>query len=324
MNRRGLLIRLGVLAGAVGGGWWLKDRVLWPKPKPAFDADATPWLSFRAQAVTPTIDVTVGGVPTVALIDTGAQYSVIDRGLHERLAAQGRERFNFPLPVLAYGVGGRPQLGRGAVVDVETEGLSLPGLRAAILDLGPIADRQRGLGAELILGHDVLETMVLDVETTARRSRLSAPGALPLPAQARALPARKSGASMRLDVTLEGRPVEALVDTGASSLLALSRRSAEAAGLLDGRELTRGSSLVLGGQVGAEVARARTVGVGGRTFADAPVAIFADVSAPGFPGALLGMAAFAGQTVRFDLANAGLWATEAPDVTVGPRRRGRS
>jgi hypothetical protein len=36
------------------------------------------------------------------------------------------------------------------------------------------------------------------------------------------------------------------------------------------------------------------------------------------------MGAFAGQTVRFDLANAGLWATEAPDVTVGPRRRRRS
>lgn len=323
MNRRGLLIRLGLLAGAVGGGWWFKDKVLWPAPRPEFDGGATPWLGYRARAATPTIDVTVGGVATVALIDTGAQYSVLDRGFHERLAAAGRERLSFPLPVLAYGVGGRPQVGRGAVVDVATEGLTLPGLRTAILDLGPIADRDRGLGAQLILGQDSLETMVLDVETGARRSRLSAPGALALRPGARALPVRREGGSLRLDVTLEGRSVEALVDTGASSLLALSRRAAEAAGLYDGRELTRGSSLVLGGQVGAELARARTVGVGGRTFADAPVAIFGDVSAPGFPGALLGMAAFEGQAVRVDLANAGLWTAETPDLSVTPRRRRR-
>lgn len=321
MNRRGMLIRLGLLGGAVGGGWWFKDKVLWPAPRPVFDGGATPWLSFRAQAVTPTVDVTVGGVPTVALIDSGAQYSVLDRAFHEQLAADGRERLSFPMPVVAYGVGGRPQVGRGAVVDVAMEGLALPSLRAAILDLGPIADRERGLGAQLILGQDALETMVLDVETAARRSRLSAPGAVALRADAVALPARRVGGSLRMDVTLEGARIEALVDTGASSLLALSRRSAEAAGLLDGRETTRGTSLVLGGQVGAQVARASTVGVGPRTFSDARVAIFADVTAPGFPGALLGMAAFDGQAMRVELATAGLWTAETPDMTVGRRRR---
>lgn len=323
MNRRGFLIRTGVLVGAVGGGWWFKDKVLWPTPRPIFDDVATPWLSFRAPAVTPTVDAVVGGLPTVALIDSGAQFSVLDAALHARLAAEGRERLSFPLPLLAYGVGGRPQVGRGAVIDVELEGLALPSLRAAILDLGPIADRRRGLGAQLILGQDALETMVLDVETAARRSRLSAPGALALRADARPLPARREGGALRLDVTVEGRGVEALVDTGASSLLALSRRSAETAGLLDGRPLAAGSSLVLGGQVSARVARASTVGVAGRTFADAPVAIFEDVTAPGFPGALLGMAAFEGQAVRLDLARAGLWTAETPDMTLTRRRRRR-
>jgi predicted aspartyl protease len=323
MNRRALLIRLGLLGGAVAGGWWFKDNVLWPTPRPEFPDGATPWLSFRAPAVTPTIDVEVGGVPTVALIDTGAQYSVLDRSLHEQLAAAGRERLNFPMPLLAYGVGGRPQIGRGAVVDVETEGLSLPGLRAAILDLGPIADLTRGLGARLILGQDALHTMVLDVETTARRSRLSAPGALPLRPDARPLASRLRAGALRLDVTLEGHSLEALVDTGASALLALSSRSAEELGLLDGRELSSGSSLVLGGQVGANLARARTVGVGGRTFADAEVAIYGDVKAPGFPRALLGMAAFSGQAVRIDLARGALWTAGVPEPTVVPRRRRR-
>jgi hypothetical protein len=54
-----------------------------------------------------------------------------------------------------------------------------------------------------------------------------------------------------------------------------------------------------------------------------PVAIFGDVSAPGFPGALLGMAAFEGQAVRVDLAAAGLWTAETPDLSLGRRRRRR-
>lgn len=321
MNRRGVLIRLGLLAGAVAGGWWVRDEVLWPTPRPQFDDGATPWLPYRAAAVTPTVGVTVGGLPTVALIDTGAQYSVLDAAFHRRLSAEGRERLNFPLPLLAYGVGGKPQVGRGAVVDVAAPGLALPGLRAGVLDLGPIADVERGLGAQLILGQDALETMVLDVETAEGRSRLSAPGALPRPPGARALDARRASGSLRTEVTMEGRAVEALVDTGASSLLALSRKAAEELGLLDGRVLTRGTSLVLGGQVGAQVARARTVGVGGRTFADAPVAIFGDVAAPGFPGALLGMAAFEGQALRVDLGRGGLWTSDAPDVRVTRRRQ---
>ena len=324
MNRRGALIRMGVLAGALGAGWWFKDQVLWPTPRPVVDGGNTPWLPFQAEAPTPTVSVKVGGVPTVALLDTGAQYSVIDRAFHRRLAAEGRERSNFPIPLLAYGVGGRPQMGRGAVIDVEAESLALPGLRAAILDLGPIADAERGLGAGIILGQDVLETLVLDVETGARRSRLSQPGAVAAPPGARTLTATRRGTSLRAPVTVEGGEVEAMIDTGASSLLALSSRVAEALGLLDGRPLTGGSSLVLGGQVAAQVARARTVGRGERTFSHAPVAIFRDVAAPGFPGALLGMAAFAGETVRLDLGAGRLWTAPERNLVVAPRRRGRT
>jgi predicted aspartyl protease len=323
MNRRALLIRLGLLGAAVGGGWWFKETVLWPRPRPAFPAGVPAWTPFAAPAVVPTMPGTVGGRETVVLIDSGAQYSVLDRGLHARLAADGALGMSYPLPLLAWGVGGRAQLGRATTVDVSVPGLSLPGLRTAILDLGPIAETERGLGVGLILGQDALATLVLDVDTTSARVRLSAPGALADPPGAQALDSRRAGGALKLPISVEGRPLDALVDTGASALVSLSRRSAEKVGLLDGRPLEGGSSLVLGGQVQAEVARVRTVAIGRRTFADEPVPIFGDVTAPGFPDALVGMAAFAGSIMRMDLARGALLATDAPDITVGPRRRRR-
>lgn len=322
MNRRALLVRLGILGGAVAGGWWFKEHVLWPTPQPRFPGDgATGWIDFAARALTPTVRGRVGGVETVILIDSGAQYSVIDRGLWSRLEAQGRTGMTFPLPLLAYGVGGGSQVGRATSADVEAAGVTLEGLRLAILDLGPITDVEQGLGASVILGQDVLETLVLDVEVPAARLRLSAPGARPDPAGAEALLVRREGTSLRTTVHIEDRPVEALFDSGASAAVSLSRASAQRAGLLDGRPLRRGSSLVLGGAVGADVARADRIRVGARVLREVSVPIFGDVRAPGFPDALLGMAAFEGRTVRLDLGRPALMSSPAPDVRVGRRRR---
>ena len=64
----------------------------------------------------------------------------------------------FDIPMVAYGVGGQAQVGRGATLDVAIggpQGVRLEGLRAAILGLGPLAS-DKGLGAPLILGQDVL------------------------------------------------------------------------------------------------------------------------------------------------------------------------
>lgn len=313
MKRRSFLIRAVALAGLGGAAWWARDNVLWRGPQIAFAAGGTsgelPWAQPRAGV--PTATVSLMGREVTALIDSGAQYSVIDRALVAELGIDG----GVDMPMVAYGVSGEPQVGRGVTLEVTIGDMTLSGLRAAILDLGPLASPQ-GLGAPLILGQDVLGAAVLDLDVAERRLALTRREDHVLDPALASLPVRRSGRMLMLDVTVEGAVIPAVVDTGASALLALSRESATAAGLLDGRPSRQGQSIVLGGVVGAEVVQARTVTVGDTLFRNQATAIYADVPLPGFPAALLGMEAFAGQRLTLDVGGARLFASRPLDLTI--------
>lgn len=313
MNRRSLLIRAGALAGAVGGGWWLKDHVLWRPPGMRFlNGERTPWIGFAAEGINPIVPVRLADRLVNALIDSGAQYSVIDRAFFEGLADVLGPAPMFDIPMVAYGVGGRPQMGRGVRLDLGLEGLQLQGLRCAMLNLGPIADVQ-GLSAPLILGQDVLRHLVLEVDAERRSVRLGERhGAVE--GDLRRLAVRRKGTALLVPVEIEGRALEAVVDTGASSVLSLSRSSAEQAGLMDGRPAETGESLVLGGRIEARVVTATHVTAAGRDFRDVPVAVYGAVGLPGTPTALLGMGAFRGGRLVMDIGGAGLWRSQAVDL----------
>ena len=314
MRRRSFLIRASAAAAAVGGGLWLKDHVIWRRPTLRFPDDgASGWLPFAvAGAATPTVRMRIAGREVTALIDSGAQYSVIDRALVEAL---GLTRF-FDMPLVAYGVGGQPQVGRGVTLDLTAGSLSVGGLRAAILDLGPLAEAA-GLGAPLVLGQDILGEAVLEMDLKRRRARLVDPAGYEVSPALRSVPVKRSGTALTTEVTVEGAVIRAVVDTGFSSLLALGQSAAEAAGLLDGRPVEPGSSLVLGGAVAARIVRARTMTFADQVHRNRPVSIFADTAAPGVPDALLGMGAFAGRRVVIDLGAGRLWASRPLDLTVG-------
>lgn len=314
MKRRDVLVRLGLVAAGVGGAWWLRDNVLWRRPEVAFPASAD-WLDYdEPRAGVPTVRAVVAGRPVRALVDSGAEYSVIDRALFDSLGLTNA----FDMPLVAYGVSGQPQLGRGATLDVEVGGLRLGALRTAILGLGPLASRD-GLGASLILGRDLLGETVLEIDVNQRRLRLLPPGT-PMPPSVSPVAVHRKGGALVTEATVEGATVEAVVDTGASALIALSRSAAEGAGLLDGRHSRRGASIVLGGAMASSVVEARTVTFGDQLYERVECPIYPDVALPGFPNALLGMAAFAGRRMVMDLGAGRLSVSRALDLTV---ERGR-
>ncbi|MET4685064.1 putative aspartyl protease [Brevundimonas faecalis] len=315
MKRRAFLIRTAAVGAAVAGGLWLKDHVLWRKPRLSFGTDGSSGWSPLAvtETATPTVRVDMAGRSFVALIDSGAQYSVIDRALVAELDLTDV----FDMPLVAYGVGGRPQVGRGTTLAITVGDLRIEGLRAAILDLGPLA-REEGLGAPLILGQDVLGEAVLDIDMKGRRVRLTRPDAHVPPPSVRPLAVRRSGTALTTEIVVEGTPLTAVIDTGSSALAALSRSAAEAAGLLDGRPERSGSSIVLGGLTSARVVEARRVVVGDEVWNGTEVHVYADAPLPNYPRALLGMAAFADRQVVLDLGRGRLHLSSEMDLMVGP------
>ncbi|QTN19410.1 retroviral-like aspartic protease family protein [Brevundimonas sp. AJA228-03] len=314
MNRRDLLTRAALLAGGLGGAWWLRDNVLWRDPAVSFGADGTSgWVPYDAPyAATPTALVTIAGQTVRALIDSGAQYSVIDSGLFDAL---GLTRA-LDLPLVAYGVGGGAQMGRGTTLQIALGDMRIADLRAAILALGPLAMRE-GLSAPLILGQDVLGEAVLELDTAGRRLRFHARSGHVLPSNVLPVVVGKSRGALETEVTVEGARVQAVIDTGASALIALGRETAQNAGLLDGRPVRRGSSIVLGGAIASQLVRARTVTVGDQLYRDVETAIYADVALPGFPKALVGMEAFEGRRLVIDLGGTALHTSRPMDLTVG-------
>ena len=315
MNRRNLLIRAAGLAAVAGAAWWARDNLIWPKPDLTFgDGHATPWTPYARRANVPTIRATIEGRDVIALIDTGAQYSAVDRAFVASLGE--RQRSMFDMPMLAYGVGGGSQVGRGTTLDVDLPGLQIAGLRAAILDLGPLA-AEEGLATPLILGRDVLEHLILALDADRRHVRLITPDAFIPPEDMIEAPVVRNGNALSAEVTIEGNALQAVIDTGSSALLSVSQRSAAGVGLLDGRPRESGISLVLGGAMRADTVEARTVTFADQLYHRVQIGVFEQPPLPNFPDGLVGMEAFAGRRAALDLGAGRLLISRQLDLTVG-------
>jgi predicted aspartyl protease len=290
ISRRALLSQLGLLAAVGGGAWWLRAHVLWPSPSPVFaDGRSSGWLDFTSpEGGVPMIMVLVGGAPVRALVDSGAQSSVIDRGLAQKL---GLPTTTLAPVIVAFGLSGAPQLGRTARLDVGLGGLILKDLHAAVFDLAAVADAS-GRDFGLILGQDVLKQVVADLDFPAARLAFHNPRAYVPPEKARATPVRRSGGQLFAPVTVETTQFEAVIDTGASAVLALSAETARTAGLLSGRRIGTAPSVTFGGLSQDQVVLVDAVAFAGETYRNVPVHIYAPDRNIPLPSGLIGVEAF--------------------------------
>lgn len=277
------------MAAGGAGAWWARDNLFWPAPDMVFAEDGTSgWLAFASERqLFVTARARIGGTAVDALIDSGAQASVVDAGLAERLALPGRAA----PPRVAYGLGGAPQAARAVRADVNLGWMTLNGLALGVLDLGPLASDER-LNTRLIIGQDVLSRLVLDIDFPNRRLRFGRDEAAVAPGAAVAAPAARSGRALTAPITVEGAQLTALIDTGASPALSIDADTARSIGLLDGREARAASSIVLGGVLAGQVVTARTLTLGERLYRDVEIHTFPPSALPGIPPVLVGMALF--------------------------------
>jgi len=298
-TRRGLLTRLGLAAVAGGALFMVRDRLPWPPLEPRFaDGRQTPWLPLAPGAGLIEIAVTVNGRPIRAVVDSGAQFSAIDRGLAETLALPR----TVAAPILAYGVSGAPSLTHTVRLDLAMTGLAVPGLRAAALDLAAIS-AATGRDFQFLVGRDVLRHVVIDADFPRHRARFLAREAYKPTRDAIPIPLRSKGGAPMVSVQVEqAAPLDVLVDTGASGLLALSANAAEQSGLLaPGRQVSSAHSVSLGGLSLDRRVTARSLRIGGMTLHDADVQIYRPAANAPAPSGLLGAGLFRQFRMALDL-----------------------
>lgn len=291
-TRRGLLAQLGLVGAGFAAAWTFREQ-LWSPPQlaPEGTAQASGWL--RIVAPQAAILITEGWIAREqvrVLVDTGAERSVIHGAVADRLGLEAQAG----LPMAAVGLGGGVSFGGRTPFDLTLGTLSLVGLNATKLDLGPLA-QAGAFAADLVLGRDALSAMVVTLDLPNRRLALSIS-----PNRPAGLRARFGGSPLTAEVDLEGRALRALVDSGASGHLTLSHAKAGEYGLA-GRPGRVDQSIVLGGTVRTKSVPVSSLTVAGRTFEDVEVNVLPDQRVPGAPDAIVGLECFRSDLLTFDL-----------------------
>lgn len=189
----------------------------------------------------------VNGAATRLLLDSGAEATIVDKAVAERLGFKmagttglisGRSITAVPL------VGG---------VTIRIGAMELRNLTVTVVDLKPMS-ALIGMPLEVVLGREVFEHSVVDIDFPAGRIQFGSPEGYVPPSGARKVALKRfaGGRGRAVDVTLEeGPPVVLEFDLGSAVPVILQHPLWSARRLLEGR---RSTTTVIGGAGGVRTA----------------------------------------------------------------------
>ncbi|MGI4877845.1 MAG: pepsin/retropepsin-like aspartic protease family protein [Janthinobacterium lividum] len=210
------------------------------------------------------VDAVVNGRPTVALLDSGAEVTVLDRAFAARLGIIGGSA------ATARGTGAATtdaRLVRG--VEVIVAGLRLRSPTVAVIDLADVS-RQLHDRIDVLIGRDLFDAARLAIDLRAGSVR-AGPSIVPAGVRLRLVPLR---GVETIPVLIEGFPAQADFDLGNGGSVLVGAAFANRHRMLDdGRTL----ATIPGGGIGGSTLQTtlvlRTLDLGGRRFTDVPAAI---------------------------------------------------
>ncbi|TRW17164.1 retropepsin-like aspartic protease [Glacieibacterium frigidum] len=247
--------------GAIAGGAALL------LPARALAAGVTP---LRLVADRIYIDAVINGVATEALLDSGAEMTVLDRRFARRLRLGGGTA------ATARGTGAataEATLVTGVTVDVA--GLTLRSPTVAIIDLGDIARRLAHRRIDAIVGRDLFDASRLAIDLAA--GTLAVIERRREPAGERLILTPRRGIET-FPVLIEGQPVAADFDLGNGGRVLVGGETA-ARLLRDGRATSTVGGGGIGGETQQRTLTLRDLVVAGRRFTNVPAAVDASPTA---------------------------------------------
>jgi predicted aspartyl protease len=233
--------------------------------RPAFGAASQPLRTTRGGRLL--LDVRVNGQPVEALLDSGAEMSVLDLSFARRLELEGTRTET------ARGSGaGVLEAGIVDGVRLDAVGLELKNQTVAVLDLSDVADRLLGRPLEMILGREIFDAARLQIDIAGGRIEVMDDTVDPPGVR---LPLTTEHGIETFPVRVEDQaPVQAALDLGNGSNVILGADYAKRAGLLaDGRAVTRETGGGIGGATERDVITLSSLEIAGRVFRDVPASV---------------------------------------------------
>lgn len=213
------------------------------------------------------IDAKINGRPVLALLDSAAEATILDRDLARRLklgagqaaTGQGSGAASFAVTLVSD-------------VTLQALGLTLGDQTVAVADLSDVGRRLLGQRVEVILGREIFDAARLSIDIDGRRIAVIPRDREP-PGVRLALVAEHGVETVPVRIE-SGEPVRATFDLGNGSRLLIGAALAARMRLLtDGRPVATDRGGGLGGEATRQVLTLRSIEVAGREFRDVPAAI---------------------------------------------------
>jgi predicted aspartyl protease len=228
-------------------------------------AASTGWIDFAPSGDDRVyLPVTVQGQAMTAIFDTGATASAVDAGLLTLL--QRSARGSFPVP----GENGVGAAGVASDIDLGVGALTLHGLSVAALDIASMKAKS-GEPWTAILGDEVFNEAIVDLDFPHRRVAFHAPGNYQPPAGAVRVALARDGEDRLVPVSLDGEPAALFVmDTGFNGNLRIAPSLASRQKLLEGKASQAVTIGAIGGEAAGSIAYVGRVSLGGVSFDGVP------------------------------------------------------
>lgn len=213
------------------------------------------------------IPVTIQGQTVDAMLDSGAEVTVVDRTFAEKIGLVGQGG------VTAIGTGGSETVSIAPGFDVRLGGAELKGVTVAVMDLSPIT-QALGRPVPVLLGKEMMNQAITDIDFAERRIRLVAPDAFAPPPGTIELPLTPVNGLRALPVVIEDGPtVMAMFDLGNGTPLALFPGYAAEARLTQGRRVSAVMAGGVGGAAPAVLFNLNRLSIGGHVFESVPATV---------------------------------------------------
>ncbi len=221
------------------------------------------WLPFEFVAGTRIfVWATINGRPVLAMLDSGASSTVLDRRFASSLDLSPKG------DLTGEGAGGSTQYSMVRGATVKLGDLSWNGDAVAI-DLSAV-EKQVGHPLPVVLGGELFRDAVVDIDFKRRRIAFHNPSTYRAAPNARAGALTPAGEIQAISVLVEDRPAKLLFDLGNAGAVDLFPRFWEQSGFVGHRRMSTTFAGGVGGMSVQKVTMLRTVALGGATFRDLP------------------------------------------------------